>query len=43
MKHIISIVWLISWPLLIYVTYRLTLLAVKFFEKNLTETDGSVD
>jgi hypothetical protein len=39
MKHLISIIWLISWPVLIYVNYRVTLVALKMFEKNLTAED----
>lgn len=39
MKHLISIIWLISWPVLIYVTYRAVLLAIKMFEGNLTAED----
>ena len=39
MTHIISIVWLISWPVLIYVTYRASLYALKMLEGELTEED----
>lgn len=39
MKHLISIIWLVSWPVLIYVTYRVTLVAIKMFEGNLTADD----
>lgn len=35
MIHLSSILWLLSWPLVIFLTYRLTLLALKLFEKNM--------
>ncbi len=34
MKHLPSILWFLSWPLVIYLTYRLTILALRIFEKN---------
>lgn len=33
MKHLAQILWLLSWPVLIYVSYRLVLLALKLYEK----------
>jgi len=33
MKHITQILWLLSWPLLIYISYRVILFALKIFEK----------
>jgi len=29
MDHLSSILWLISWPVLIFVTYKVTLMVVK--------------
>ncbi len=34
MKHLPSILWLISWPLLIYITYKGSQYFIKLFEKN---------
>ncbi|MDX9847170.1 MAG: hypothetical protein RBT74_09330 [Tenuifilaceae bacterium] len=39
MNHISSILWLLSWPLLIYITYRASLFALKLFEKSLPEEE----
>jgi hypothetical protein len=39
--YLISILWYLSWPLLIYVSYRTTLWSVKRFEKRLI-TEKSV-
>jgi hypothetical protein len=36
MKYIVEIVLLLTWPLLIYVSYRLSLWAVNYFEENNT-------
>lgn len=33
MKYINEILWLLSWPVLIYVSYKLSVWAVKFWEK----------
>jgi hypothetical protein len=30
-----SILWYLSWPLLIFISYRVVLIALKYFEKNL--------
>ena len=35
--YIREILWLLSWPVLIYVSYRIILLAIAKFEKNLKE------
>lgn len=39
MEHLTSILWLLSWPVLIYVAYRASVFAIKIFENNLTEDD----
>ncbi len=39
MNHIPSILWLISWPVLIYITYRASLFALKLFEKSVSEEE----
>lgn len=33
MKYINEILWFLGWPVLIYITYRLSVWAVKFWEK----------
>lgn len=33
MKHLTQILWLLSWPVLVYVSYRLVLIALKLYEK----------
>jgi hypothetical protein len=38
MKHVASLFWLISWPVLVYVTYRVSLYALKLFEKNMEKS-----
>lgn len=35
-----EIFWLISWPVLIFLSYRLVLLALRRFEKNQVDPDG---
>ncbi len=35
MEHLASILWLISWPVLIFATYKLSLLGLKILNKNL--------
>lgn len=42
MKHIASIIWFLSWPVLIYVTYRVCIIALKMLEKNLT-AEGKIE
>jgi hypothetical protein len=37
MEHLKSIVWLLSWPALIYVTYRACLIALKMLDRSLAE------
>jgi hypothetical protein len=32
-----EILWLIAWPVLIYISYRLVLVAIKKFEKKVSE------
>lgn len=39
MTHLPSILWLISWPVLIYITYRVSLFALKKLESSLTSED----
>ncbi|MDX9943056.1 MAG: hypothetical protein RBS53_12650 [Bacteroidales bacterium] len=34
MTHLSSILWLLTWPVLIYVGYRLSVYMVKVFERN---------
>lgn len=41
MIHLSSILWFLSWPLVIFLTYRLTLLALKLFQKNLKNDEES--
>jgi hypothetical protein len=36
MEYLGSILWLFSWPILIYVTYKICVFTVKLFEKNNT-------
>ena len=35
MNHIPSIIWLISWPVLIYVTYKASVFALKLLDKEI--------
>jgi len=35
MEHLASILWLISWPVLIFVTYKLARYGLKVMDKNL--------
>jgi hypothetical protein len=37
--HTVEILWLISWPVLIYISYRLVLVALKKFEKNAAKAE----
>lgn len=39
MKHITSIIWLISWPVLIYATYWASLVALRMLDKELKESE----
>jgi hypothetical protein len=39
MTHLPSILWLISWPVLIYVTYLVSVFALKKLESNLADED----
>ncbi|MDY0199067.1 MAG: hypothetical protein RBR68_14775 [Tenuifilaceae bacterium] len=39
MKHITSIIWLISWPVLIYATYWACLIALRMLDKQLKESE----
>jgi len=32
--YLTEIIWLISWPVFIWVSYKLSVLAIKRFEKN---------
>jgi hypothetical protein len=34
MEHLTQILWLASWPFLIYLTYKLGRIAISIFEKN---------
>jgi len=38
-----SILWYISWPVLIIVSYRLSLMAVKYFDKKFKEKQAPPD
>ncbi len=38
MKHIASILWLISFPVMIYLVYRACLIALKIFNRNNTDS-----
>ncbi len=40
MKHIEQILWLLSWPVLIYVSYRLVLFALRTYEKKFQATSA---
>ncbi|HPD95005.1 MAG TPA: hypothetical protein PLA24_03840 [Tenuifilaceae bacterium] len=33
MKHLTEILWFISWPILIYLSYKLSIWAIKIWEK----------
>ncbi len=37
MEHLSSILWLLTWPLLIYASYRLSVYMVRVFERNIPE------
>ncbi|MGE0076856.1 MAG: hypothetical protein AB7S48_03255 [Bacteroidales bacterium] len=37
MKYISEILWLLSWPVLIYVSYKLSVWAIKYWEKKQPE------
>jgi hypothetical protein len=39
MEHLSSILWLLSWPVLIYVSYKLCAFTVKVFERNNTDKE----
>ncbi|MDD2197912.1 MAG: hypothetical protein PHE03_13825 [Bacteroidales bacterium] len=38
MKHLISIIWLISWPVLIYATYWVSQIALRMLDKELKKS-----
>ncbi|MDD3893235.1 MAG: hypothetical protein PHE03_13135 [Bacteroidales bacterium] len=40
MKHIASIIWLISWPVLIYATYWVSQIALRMLEKELKKGES---
>jgi len=40
MEHLASILWLVSLPVLIYLSYKVSLFALKIFNKNNQETEG---
>lgn len=42
MTHFSSILWLLTWPVLIYVGYRLSIYLVRVFERNLPENEREV-
>ncbi|MGD9978933.1 MAG: hypothetical protein AB7S54_13495 [Bacteroidales bacterium] len=42
MRYWAEISWLISWPVLIYLTYRLTVWAVRQWEKRQPEEKGEL-
>lgn len=37
---ITEILWLLSWPVLIFISYRLVLIALKKFEKNMEQAES---
>jgi len=37
--YLSEILWLIAWPVLIFISYRLVLVALKKFEKKLAKTE----
>jgi hypothetical protein len=39
MTHLTSIIWLISWPILIYATYIASIYALKMLHKALEEEE----
>lgn len=39
MEHLASVLWLLSWPVLIIVTYKLSLYGLKILQKNLKEEE----
>jgi hypothetical protein len=41
MKYFINILWLLSWPLMIYISYKASLAALKVFERNAAIKSGS--
>lgn len=38
-EHINSIIWYFSWPILIFISYRIVLAMLKIFNKNLKKTE----
>lgn len=38
MEYLYEILHLVAWPILIFVSYKLSLLALKVFDKNLEKT-----
>lgn len=40
MEYLKEIISLTMWPVLIYIAYRLSLLALKYFHKNLEKTEN---
>ena len=43
MNHIPSIIWLISWPVLIYVTYKASVFALKLLDKEIGKSGEEND
>ncbi|MFO7998732.1 MAG: hypothetical protein R6U86_07095 [Bacteroidales bacterium] len=37
MEHLSSILWLASWPLVVWLSYKVSVFMLKVFEKNLPE------
>jgi hypothetical protein len=37
MEHLSSIIWLLTWPVLIYVGFKLSVFMVRVFERNNSE------
>ncbi|MDY0200104.1 MAG: hypothetical protein RBR40_03860 [Tenuifilaceae bacterium] len=41
MKHIASILWFISWPVLIYATYWVSQIALRMLDNELKKSENS--
>ncbi len=40
MKYISEILWLLSWPVLMYISYKLSVWAIKLWEKKQPEENA---
>ncbi len=40
MEHLNQILWLLSWPLMIYISYRAIVYFIKKYERNMPREDS---